>query len=231
MIPGFQFIYVISLYLPGLPVAIALWRHSLCNYFGPDSFILNVTAGALILGLFIDEFRHVVSFTLERLSKKIFNKNYKYRGAIIFWDCECRPEENKESYLVDRYKVHYYGYEFFVNLASATVLTAIILFQIKDGEYSELIIWLIGAAAISWAFGIMTMYMAKSLVELEAKKPRKCFKVLKSPKEWVLMLIGVMLFVLLWISIYLVTPESTGKMHSCEEQIKTKDAPAQVTPG
>ncbi|MCK4603955.1 MAG: hypothetical protein KAU41_04560 [Deltaproteobacteria bacterium] len=159
MLPSIQFNFLICSYLPGLPLALAVYfvsiRSPLLVAFEVDYWVSYVVIAPLFFGLFLDAIRHGVASALSRV-------------LHIFWEpitpvklkkFKTQYGESGSAFLLDKLSILYYVFEFFFNLFLSLVATLFVLCVWKKDLEVE---WVVGIILIA-LLSLLCAWVMKTL--------------------------------------------------------------------
>lgn len=162
MLPSIQFNFLICSYLPGLPLALAVYfvfiRSPLLEAFKVDYWVSYVVIAPLFFGLFLDAIRHGVAIVLSSV-------------LPIFWESiapdklkkfKTQYGESGSAFLLDKLSILYYVFEFFFNLF-LSLLAALFVFGVWKKDIG--LKWLVIIFAIALV-SLLSAWVMKKLQQI-----------------------------------------------------------------
>jgi len=185
MTPRIHFGFIICTYLPGIPLAWAIY-HNIITWLFKDVtdphftelkstlVTIYVAVSPLIFGLIIDAFRHSLEHFLGWLADKREGIWLKMKKHCVFWShwdhlpydkLKVDYHEGFIGHIINIYAVQYHMYEFFDNFALSIFLGILVYFVGKETKIDFLYMAIfLGICIILFALGWLMSKQNNSLI-------------------------------------------------------------------
>ncbi len=164
--PQIRFEYLIATWVPGFPVAVAVFLITVGFTFNNEPLSLliwtpYIIGAPLAIGLIIDGLRHTLELLWFSISKNWRYPFFRHLSAHEIGRLGSYESEAVKTYLLDRFIVMFHMFEFFFNFSVGCFLTWIILHVYGPEWYtSNITVVLVGLCVVSFILSLSALKRA-----------------------------------------------------------------------